>query len=358
MSGISKKDHIWAEDCELCAQGRVGGACGVEAAGRTLPACTATLRKKDGKLERLIQAVHLSRPENYLSIYQSGCNFSCRKCHSWSFSQKATGKWYTVEDLLRICQDYDKQVTLTEPRSWATAWHAGETCRCCGHCITAGRRSSVCPGVLAPEQIVLGPQGFGPARNIVAFTGGDLACRPDFYAEFARQVKAQTNLWVLIETNGWGLTPKNLDVLQEAGVDSFWLDIKAFDDETHKWLTGCTNEWILKLPEEILKRGFVLEVLSLYIPELVETDQLSRIAELLASTNEHIPFTILAFFPEYQMSKFRSPTMREMLEAYTAAARAGLKKVRLGNIGVFAPTRADAERVLQVTGVIDRKRTT
>jgi len=38
--------------------------------------------------------------------------------------------------------------------------------------------------------------------------------------------------------------------------------------ETHKWLTGCSNEHILKLPEGILKRGFVLEVLSLYIPDL------------------------------------------------------------------------------------------
>jgi pyruvate-formate lyase-activating enzyme len=210
--------------------------------------------------------------------------------------------------------------------------------------------------VLSPEQVTLGPQGFGPARNIVAFTGGDLVCRPDFYAEFTRHVKAETNLWVLIETNGWGLTPKNLDLLQEAGVDSVWLDIKAFDDAAHTWLTGCTNKWILGLAEEILKRKFVLEVLSPYIPELVETDQLRCIAELLASVSRDIPFTILAFFPEYQMSEFRTPTMREMLEAYDADTSAGLKNVRLGNIGVFAPTQSDVERVLQVTGVINRRR--
>jgi len=340
----------WASDCELLAQGRVGGACTIEVDGKPRPACKMTLRETDGKLERLIQSVQLSRPENYLSIYQSGCNFACRKCHSWYFSQRAEGDWFTVEKLAAICREYDEKVTLAERRSRATAWHASETCRCCGVCLAGRGRSRACPGVLAQKQILLSPQGFGPARNIVAFTGGDLTCRPRFYAEFARQIKAETKLWVLIETNGFGLTPKNLDILREAGVDAFWLDIKAHDEETHQWLTGCSNQWILKLPAEIMQRGFVLEVLSLYIPQVVETDQLTRIAEVLASADEEVPFTILAFFPEYKMLEFRAPNVEEMLEAYAAVRAAGLKNVRLGNIGIFARTNAEIERVLRVTG--------
>ena len=350
MTAGHAEDRIAAEDCALRAQGRPSGACAVEAEGASLPACKATLRERDGTLERLIEAAHLSRPENYLSLYQSGCNFACRKCHSWHFSQQAAGEWQPVEQLVRISREYDGEVTLVEPRSRATAWHAGETCRCCGGCVTARGRPPTCPGVLAPEQIVFSPQGFGPARNIVAFTGGDLTCRPDFYAEFARRVKAETRLWVLIETNGWGLTPENLDLLRRAGVDAFWLDIKAYDDEAHQWLTGCTNRWILQLPGEILRRGFVLEVLSLYIPRLVEADQLGRIAGLLASADEAVPLTILAFFPQYRMTSFRSPTTDEMLAAYAAARDAGLTNVRLGNLGVFARSRADVQRVLAATG--------
>lgn len=355
MTEPMKKNQIWAPDCELRTQGRVGGACRVDVQDGELPACLATLHKQEGKLERLIEAVHLSRPENYLSIYQSGCNFSCRKCHSWYFSQKAVGKWYSVKKLLRICRDYEKEVTLIEPRSKATAWHAGETCRCCGHCVTTGGRSSVCPGMLNPEQITLSPQGYGPVRNIVAFTGGDLTCRPQFYVEFAHQVKAETKLWVLIKTNGWGLTPENLELLQQAGVDAFWLDIKAFNERVRQWLTGCTNKWIIELPERITKRGFVLEVLSLYIPGLVETDQLRRIAELLASAGEDVPFAILAFFPEYRMGEFRAPTTEEMIDAYTASRDAGLKNVRLGNIGVFAKSQAERNHVLRITGIYGQR---
>ena len=356
MSAMAKEEQFWAADCELRAQGYRGGSCAVGMEDGVRPACQATLRERDGKLERLIRSVHLSRPENYLSIYQSGCNFSCRKCHSWYFSQIAAGEWHTVDRLVAICREYEKKVTLVEPRSKATAWHAEDSCRCCGLCVTEGRRPAMCPGVLSPEQITLSPQGYGPARNIVAFTGGDLTCRADFYAEFTRWVKAETKLWVLIETNGWGLTPKNLDLLREAGVDAFWLDIKAYDEKTHAWLTGCSNRRILKLPGEILRRGFVLEVLSLYIPQLVETEQLRHIAEVLVSASDDIPFTILAFFPEYRMEKFRVPKVEEMLEAYAAVRATGLKNVRVGNIGVFVRTQADLDRVLEATGAPVRRR--
>ena len=207
--------------------------------------------------------------------------------------------------------------------------------------MTLQKPSAFCPGVLEHEQIVLSPQGFGPARNIVAFTGGDITCCPEFYGECARLIKKQTKLWVLIETNGYGLTPQNLDCLTASGVDAFWLDIKAFDAEKHKWLTGCANDRILELPQEIIRRGFVLEVLSLYIPGLVEADDLENTARILAAADAEIPFTILAFFPEYRMKDFSPPSVAEMVDAYQRVKTVGLTHVRLGNVGVFARTAAD-----------------
>jgi pyruvate-formate lyase-activating enzyme len=198
---------------------------------------------------------------------------------------------------------------------------------------------------------MLSPQGFGPARNIVAFTGGDLTCCPEFYGECAERIKAQTELWLLIETNGYGLTSQNLDYLKTSGVDAFWLDIKAYEPETHKWLTGCPGDRILKLPEEILKRGFVLEVLSLLIPDLVDVDELEKIAGILKSVDRTIPFTILAFFPEYRMKDFRTPSVKEIVHAYEAARSVGLTNVRLGNVGMCVQTEEDAE---YLTNNVDR----
>jgi pyruvate-formate lyase-activating enzyme len=337
--------------CRLKDQGLSPGSCLVEAgAGRRL-ACQATLKTVSGSPpQRLITSVHLSRPENYLSVYQSGCNFSCRKCHSWQFSKVADGTWHTPEKLLEKCIEYEKWVSLEEPREKATAWHAHDSCRCCGSCVTHGQRSHSCPAVLDPDAILLSPQGFGPARNIVAFTGGDVTCCPEFYELCARLIKEHTRLWVLIETNGYGLTPGTLDRLAAAGVDAFWLDIKAHDGEKHRWLTGCSNEHILKLPAEIRKRGFTLEVLSLYIPGLVESDELERIARDLAAVDPAIPFTLLAFFPEHQMKDFRSPSTMEMIDAYRKVKAVGLKNVRIGNLGVFV---RDDEDMQALTANID-----
>jgi len=337
--------------CNLIGQGYPQGSCLTEVGKERFLACEATLRQTDNGLFRLISAVHLSRPENYLSIYQSGCNFSCRKCHSWTFTKVAKGDWWSPSDVLKACKEYEKEVTLREPRSRATAFHAHDSCRCCGACVMCGKRSSLCPKVIEKKEILLSPQGWGPARNIVAFTGGDLTCCPGFYNESTRLVKAETNLWVLIETNGYGLTPQNLDALKEAGVDSFWLDIKAYDGTDHKWLTGCFNRNILKLPEEIVKRGFVLEVLSLYIPSLVETPQLKKIAQSIFEVDPEIPFTILAFCPEYQMKRYKSPKASEIVEAYIEVKGTGLRNVRLGNIGVFASSEEDHQLLRERVGV-------
>ena len=336
----------------MIEQGYKPGSCAVETPEGPRLACETTLRKRGETWSRLIAAAHLSRPEDYFSIYQSGCNHSCLKCHSWYFSQRSQGFWASTDELAEMAADYELTVTVREPRERATMWHSTDLCKHCGLCVTEGRRGELCPRKLNPGQIRLSPQGYGPARNIIAFTGGDLACRAEFYAQATEKIKraCQEEMWVLLETNGYGLTPKNLDTLASAGLDSFWLDIKAYDEETYRKLCGTTNKHILEVPALILDRGFVLEVLSLYIPNWVETDQLVRIAELLREVDPSTPFTLLAFFPAHKLMDNRSPTLMEMLRAYLAVKDVGLKNVKLENCHVFAKTDEDWNLLLAAVG--------
>lgn len=331
--------------CRLREEGFASGSCMVGSEGGKIDrACRVTLRWEGNVPLRLIKSAHLSRPEHYFSIYQSGCNFTCRKCHSWYFTQYASGQWMSPKDIGALARDYAKEINYLEPRERATSFHAHDLCLCCGLCVTEKNRSPYCPGVLGPDQVVLSPQGWGPARNIVGFTGGDLACQPEFYCLASQEIKGQReDLWILLETNGYGLTPKNLDRFKASGIDAFWLDIKAYDDGIHRKLTGCSNERILKLPYELRKRGFVLEVLSLFIPGWVEVDQIGGIAGIISEVDPLIPFTILAFFPEYQIRDVSPPNLGQMLEAYKRAKDFGLEDVRLGNIGVFVSTEEELE---------------
>jgi pyruvate formate lyase activating enzyme len=341
-------------ECELIKQGFEQGSCQVFdfAEGKLRKACEATLKYEYGTPHRLINAISLSRPEHYLSVYQSGCNLSCQKCHSWRFTQNAMGKWMSPYDMAKEVERYlrDYEITFVR-REHATSWHAHELCKSCGSCVMHGKKSTRCPGVISVDKIELSPQGWGPARNIIAFTGGDLACQPDFYAKSAALIKElNENVWVLLETNGYGLTPNTLDLFLQAGMDSFWLDIKAYDEEVHRRLTGVSNSRILTLPKELKERGFVFEVLSLYIPGWVETDQIGKIAMELASVDAEIPFTILAFFPEYKMRAVHAPTMWQMIDAYNAAKDAGLRKIRLGNLHLVVHTHEEYETLEKIAG--------
>lgn len=256
------------------------------------------------------------------------------------------------EDIAQAVERYLSEYEITYvAREHATSWHALELCKGCGRCVLQGTRSPHCPGVLSIGKIALSPQGWGPARNIVAFTGGDLTCQPEFYARSTELIKELNEpVWVLLETNGYGLTPHTLDLFQKAGIDSFWLDIKAYDEEVHRRLTGVSNARILKLPEELNERGFVFEVLSLCIPGWVDANQIGDIAAELAAVDAEIPFTILAFFPEYKMRDVPAPALEQIIAAYHAAKDAGLRKIRLGNVHLVVHTRKEYEMLEQIVG--------
>ncbi len=57
--------------CQLKKQGLAPGSCLVNVDGKHQHACQATLKYEQGNIYRLITSVHLSRPENYLSIYHN-----------------------------------------------------------------------------------------------------------------------------------------------------------------------------------------------------------------------------------------------------------------------------------------------
>lgn len=337
--------------CPLALQGFEACGCVVDVGGKPRRPCAAGIRVSGGEIYRLVFEAILSRPEDYLSIYQSGCNHNCLKCHSWYFTQRAVGWWASPRDILKVVLEYRNQVTVWEPRSRATMWHASELCAHCGYCKLAGHRGPYCPGKLKSEQVLWSPQGWGPARNIVSFTGGDLYCQPAFYTKTFRLIKREApDMWVHIETNGYGLTPRNLEALYSAGLDSIWLDLKAYNESTYRILCGTTNKWILEVPWRAREMGIVVEAVILYIPGMVEEDQIASMARILAEADPSIPTMLLAFFPEYKMTSYRPPTREEMLRAFKRLREEGLRNVKLGNVGVFCKTKECIDSLVREIG--------
>jgi len=231
-------------------------------------------------------------------------------------------------------------------------WHASDLCAHCGLCIEYGVRGKYCPGKLKEAQIVFSPQGYGPARNIISFTGGDVYCCYELYCDIFSKIKKEygDELWIHIETNGYGLVRPILERLYSSGLDSIWLDMKAFHDDVYRKLCGTTNKWILEVPQVCKDLGIVLEVVLLYIPGIVELNEIMTFGKYLAEVDRRIPVMVLAFFPRYKLSDRREPTYDEMVSAYRILRNMGMENVKLGNVGVFCKTNDEVDKLIAEIG--------
>ncbi|HOV86300.1 MAG TPA: radical SAM protein, partial [Syntrophobacteraceae bacterium] len=70
---------------------------------------------------------------------------------------------------------------------------------------------------------------------------------------------------------------------------------------------------------------------TLLVPGYVGEDEVRGIASFIAELDPDIPYTLLAFAPQFRMNDFPT-TSRDHAESCLEAARsAGLRRIRIGN---------------------------
>jgi pyruvate-formate lyase-activating enzyme len=106
--------------------------------------------------------------------------------------------------------------------------------------------------------------------------------------------------------------------LQLPNIDAANVGLKAWDENIHLELTGLSKKRIYSQVEEASKRGMDLAVNLIYIPGLVEVDQVESLADFLISI-EVYKFHIMGYIP-VPGQNYRRPTHDEM-EIAQAAAR-------------------------------------
>jgi len=142
------------------------------------------------------------------------------------------------------------------------------------------------------------------------------------------------------ETNGYwkqefALKAADLS-LQSGGNIKF--DLKAWNPNLNMALSGVSNQPTLKsfklIGERFIKRRPELPVLTastLLVPGYVDVEEVSNIARFIAEINQSIPYTLLAFYPQYVMTDLPT-TSREQANKCYEAAKKYLENVRIGNI--------------------------
>jgi pyruvate formate lyase activating enzyme len=115
-------------------------------------------------------------------------------------------------------------------------------------------------------------------------------------------------------------------------------DLKAWSEGLHIALCGVTNRRTLEnfklLAAYTQKRPLppFLIASTLLIPGYVDQEEVANIAMFIASLNPEIPYSLLAFYPQFLMGDLPTTSRHLAYECLEAAKEAGLNNVRIGNI--------------------------
>lgn len=149
---------------------------------------------------------------------------------------------------------------------------------------------------------------------------------------------------ICYELNGDGnpvLVKRALETVVKSG-GNVKFDLKAFDANIHRALTGLDNKAILENFEAVYRSFWerrkelpVLAATTLLVPGYVDEVEVGKIAKFIASLSEEIPYSLLVFHPDFMM-KDLPITPRTQVTACLKEAKKHLKNVNVGNLHLLA----------------------
>jgi pyruvate formate lyase activating enzyme len=215
------------------------------------------------------------------SIATPGCNFRCAFCQNWEISQM--------------------------PRE----------------------RGAIQGVAAAPAQIAAAAQAAGCASVAYTYT------EPTIFAEYAldtaraAQARGLKNVFV---SNGY-MTPALLD--QMGGlIDAINVDLKAGRGQFYHKISGAALEPVLANLKHIQQLGIWLEVTTLVIPGLNDSDdELRWMATYLHDElGPDVPWHVSRFYPNYEMADALPTSTTTLARAADIGHQAGLRYVYVGNL--------------------------
>jgi pyruvate formate lyase activating enzyme len=274
--------------CNLCAHrcviapGRVGACCVRENHEGTLYTLVyeRIVSQNVDPIEKK-PLFHFQPGSLSFSIATAGCNFRCAFCQNWEISQL--------------------------PREGGGA---------------PGRPAT-------PTQIVEAAGRTGCSSIAYTYT------EPTIYAEFALDTAREAQrlgLRNVFVSNGY-MTPELLGLMSGL-IDGINVDLKAGRGEFYRRLSGASLDPVLANLKLIRQLGIWLEVTTLVIPGLNDSDdELRWVARYLyEELGPDVPWHISRFYPQYHMMD-TPPTPASTLErAWGIGRDVGLRYVYVGNV--------------------------
>lgn len=103
-------------------------------------------------------------------------------------------------------------------------------------------------------------------------------------------------VYIVLLTNGYNLDVDMIRRIENTGLDEVCVSIKALTDNIHIYYTGVSNRRVLENFKRLRQSQIKLRAESVLIPNLIDIDEIERIAKFIASLDPTIPYRIDAYF--------------------------------------------------------------
>lgn len=249
-------------------------------------------------INKIIPFSSVDGPGNRTAVFLQGCNFDCRYCHNPETRNLCTGCMECVERCpAKALEGRDGRVAF-DPAA----------CVGCDTCIRTCR-FGCSPRIryMTPEEVMAEVKKQVPFIRGITVSGGECTLYPEFLEELFGLCRKE-GLGRLIDSNGtldFAERPKLMDAM-----DGVMLDVKAWDEEEHRKVTGTSGRMVRKNARELAAAGKLYEVRTVVVPGLFDYEQTVRETARLLK-----PYLVYGRI-RYKLIRYRQLGVREQYAVY------------------------------------------
>lgn len=239
-----------------------------------------------GLVNRIIPFSSVDGPGNRTAIFLQGCNFNCSYCHN--------------PETINICNSCGACVSAChysalEFKGSNVIWDK-VACSKCDECLKLCKRNSS-PKVqsMTIEEVVGEIEKNKFFISGITVSGGECTLQSEFLKHLFTEVK-KMDLTCFVDTNGSVPLWEHKELVDV--MDMAMVDIKSFNNEEHKRLTGMGNTIVIENVKYLANLNKIYEIRTVIVPEVLDNhDNVDKISKLIMSLNPDIRYKLIKYRP-------------------------------------------------------------